>query len=94
MRQVHTIDIDGTPVDVVEYLSKPVKGSDEEPRILFHPYIDGKDSHHSYQSMAEALLGVIAYVNLGLNHDPLVEGVARALGVPSALAVYQRPSAD
>lgn len=51
---------------IVEYISSG--GSNfEGGELLFHPYIDFKDTHRSYKSLDSALIGVIARKYDGVN---------------------------
>lgn len=54
--------------DVVEYMRKKMGYHDDEEGIHFHPYIYGKDTNHTYESMDAALVGAIAYQAEGPNH--------------------------
>ena len=45
---------------VIEYI-------DEENRTFFHPYINYKDISHAYDTLEQALIGVIAYKYEGAN---------------------------
>lgn len=60
------------PYQIVEYrrdMSTYGLGSDfsEHGQVMFHPYLDGKDTSQSFDSLDAALVGAIAYRHEGPN---------------------------
>jgi hypothetical protein len=45
-------------------------GKPDTQEISYHGWIDGEDSHHSFDSLDAALAGLIGYRNLGPNDGP------------------------
>jgi hypothetical protein len=56
--------------EIVEFEPRRAGNQREEdfdPSPRFHAFIDGKDTHHSYNTLDRALAGVIAYKHDGVN---------------------------
>jgi len=58
----HSIDV----YDIVEYYH-PNRGDGYEEDASFHPFVDGKDTHHSWPTLDSAIAFVIAYRAEGPN---------------------------
>jgi hypothetical protein len=58
--------------EIVEYAQLAVEGVTVTQRETgmseFHSYVDGLDTHHSFATLEEAIVGAIAYVHEGANH--------------------------
>jgi hypothetical protein len=61
IQEIHEIG----PYKIIEYVCKST-GED-----LFHGEIDGEDTHESWDSLDDALAGLIVRRNLGPNHSQI-----------------------
>lgn len=73
--QVHKVG----SYQIVEYREDEVW--DSHGMMLFHPYIDGRDTCHDYHSLDAALIGVIAYRADGPN-TRADRYICKMLGIP------------
>ena len=68
VQAVHTVG----EYDIVEYLDDRSNFGREvewapHGQTMFHPYINGRDTHRSYRTLDSALVGVIAHKREGPN---------------------------
>lgn len=59
--------------DIFEYEDKT-----NVDKIMFHPYVNGKDTHNSFQTLDEAIVFSIAIVHNGINtraHNYFFNGI-------------------
>ena len=50
------------------YVNGRSKHTPDFDKLMFHPYVEEKDTNHSYPSLDAALAGAIAYRQEGINH--------------------------
>lgn len=74
---------DGQPPEpVIKYETHNSQDPEKGLVTMYHVgTTPGNHTGSGYYTMSHAILAIIAKRNLGLNQHPLVEGVARALGL-------------
>ena len=72
-------------ISIVEYAERKVVScticNKETGGRIYHPYVNGEDTSHSFESLYQALIFAVVYKYMGLNQSALVWGIFRAIGI-------------